>query len=211
MPPACRWPGPPRSIRSRRAGRVARMALKPADLHRALHEHPVDTGPLAEHLGRAGAGTAPAEDVGIEDRACRGKLIVMKYLANELRHVDVRRAGPRARGVEAIETARGFHPRLIQRKRRRNIGKSFFQSFRRLPVTRPEHGGSPRNARAERRIPASRQARARAAASLEPSSEPARLRGSQRPQPLSPMNLNWSTIFRPRLNVVSANPASGQP
>ena len=76
----------------------------------------IDAGPFAEHLGRAGAGAAAAEDVGVEDRPGRPEVVAVEDLADELGDVDVRRAGPGARGVEAEEAARGLDQRLVGRR-----------------------------------------------------------------------------------------------
>ena len=103
---------------------VAGEPLEPADLHRRLRSasdrrRPPRRGPRS---GRRGA--APAEDVGLEDRPGRADLVAVEDLADEPRDVDVRRAGPGARGVEAEQAARGLDPGLVARHRRRDVGES---------------------------------------------------------------------------------------
>ena len=102
-------------------GGVAGEPLEPADLDRRLHEAAVDARPLAEDLGRAGPGAAPAEDVGLEDRPRGADLVAVEDLADELRDVDRGRAGPGARGVEAVEAAGGLGQGLVGRQRRREV------------------------------------------------------------------------------------------
>ena len=103
----------------------------------------IDARPFAEDLGRAGAGATAAEDVGVEDRPGRADLVAMQDLADEPGDVDVRRAGPGARGVEAEQAARGLDPGLVDRQRRRDVGEPRAQIFERLPLTGPEHGSTP--------------------------------------------------------------------
>src|SRR5437763_21708 len=80
--------------------------------------------PLAEHLGRAGAGATAAEDVRFEDGPGGPKLVAVEDLADESGDVDVRRAGPRAGGVEAEQATRRLDERLVGRQRGRDVGES---------------------------------------------------------------------------------------
>jgi hypothetical protein len=115
------------------------MALKPADLHGRFQQDLVDAGSFAEHFGRAGAGAAPAEDIGLENGLCRGELIVMKDLADEPGDIDMRGARTGARRVEAIQASSGLNPRSVERKRGRHVGEALFQELGRLPVTGKDH------------------------------------------------------------------------
>src|SRR5262249_13968139 len=73
-------------------GRAVRgVALQPADRDRRPQPGVLDARPLAQHLGWAGAGTAAAEDVRLQDRARGAAVVLVQDLADEPGHVDVRR------------------------------------------------------------------------------------------------------------------------
>ena len=114
-------PGVKNSQRPRRRRR-RRRALQSADLHRRLQQRVIDAGAFAEHFGRAGPGAAAAEDVGVENGLARPRVAVQD-LADELRDVDVRRAGAGAGGVEAVQAAGGLDERFVGSERRRHVGE----------------------------------------------------------------------------------------
>jgi len=71
--------------------------------------------PGAAPATSAGAGTAPAEDVGLEDRPRGAERIVVEDLPDEPRDVDVRGTGARAGRVEAKQAAAGLGQRRVRR------------------------------------------------------------------------------------------------
>ena len=68
---------------------VGRMTLQPATLNRRLEMRVSHAGTFAEHFHRTGAGTAPAEDVGAEDRAGCPDVVLIRDLSDEQGHVDM--------------------------------------------------------------------------------------------------------------------------
>ncbi len=105
------------------AADVAGKALKAADLYRCFHEQGIDTSTFAEDFGRTGPGATAAENVGVENRPGRAELVAVQNLPDESWDVDVRWAGPGARGIETEQTARRLNPGLVDRKRRWDVGK----------------------------------------------------------------------------------------
>src|SRR5262249_8372257 len=97
--------------------------------NRRLHADLVDAGSFAKHLGGAGPGAAPAENVGLKNRAGRGELVVVEDLADELRDIDMCWACAGARGVEAIKAAGSLNPGPVQRERRRHVAEPLFQAL----------------------------------------------------------------------------------
>ena len=59
----------------------------------------------------------------------------MEDLTDERRHIDMRRAGPHARSIEAEEAARRLDHRRVVRQRRRHIGEPLDQLLAYQPFT----------------------------------------------------------------------------
>jgi hypothetical protein len=85
------------------------VALQAADLDGFLIIEIEHAGAFAENIHRADAGTAQAQDVGVEDGQGRATDIFVGDLLDETRHVDVRGAGRGTRGVETEQAAVGFY------------------------------------------------------------------------------------------------------
>ena len=107
------------------------IALQTADLNGLLVVAVQHAGALAQHLHRAGSGTAQAKNVGVKN-CLRGAFeIVVRDLLDEARHVDMRGAGLRTRRVEAKQAAVGFSERgrtikwrMKVREARRNLRRA---------------------------------------------------------------------------------------
>src|SRR5207249_11356057 len=106
------------------------------DLYGGFQERIIDARPFAQYFGRAGAGATAAEDVGAEDRPGGAEVVLVHDLADEGRHVDVRRAGAGARGVEAIETPRRLDERFVLGQWGRHVGEATLQDVQAITFTR---------------------------------------------------------------------------
>ncbi len=101
---------------------VGGVALEAADLDGLLVTVLEHAGALAEHLGRADAGAGGAEDVGGEDGAGGADRVAGGDFPDERRDVDAGRARHDARGIEAVEAARGLDERLLRPQGRLEVG-----------------------------------------------------------------------------------------
>ena len=96
-----------------RVERVHGEALEARDLDRLLVEAVHHAGAFAQDFHRAGAGTAGAQDVGVEDGARGAGKIAAGDFLDEAGNVDVGGAGGGAGGIEAVETTIGFGYRCL--------------------------------------------------------------------------------------------------
>ncbi len=111
----------------RGAARVERIhgeALQPGDLDRLFVVAMHHAGAFAQHLHRAGAGAAGAQDVGVEDGAGGAGKVAAGDFLDEAGNIDMRGAGGGAGRIEAVEAAIGFGHRSLPVERRMQISRS---------------------------------------------------------------------------------------
>ena len=90
-----------------RRERVDGVALQASDRDGRVKLDP-DAGAFAQALDRTGGGAGAAEGVGRQDRPGTALDVARGDLADEGRHIDARRAGSGAGGIETVEAAFRF-------------------------------------------------------------------------------------------------------
>ena len=121
-------------------GDVAGMALKAADLHRRLHQQPIDAGALAQNLGRTGTGATAAEDVGLEDRPGRADLVACRIWRMNL-GTSMCVGQARVQGASKQNRQRAASTRTSSTASGGGrSAKLRTQASSGLPLTGPEHG-----------------------------------------------------------------------
>src|SRR6185312_11182249 len=94
--------------------RVHGEALQPSNLNRLFVIAVHHAGTFTQHLHRAGARTAGAQNIRIQNRLCRTHQIAAGDLLDELWHIDMRGTGLHTWRIETVEAAvRLWHSRLF--------------------------------------------------------------------------------------------------
>ena len=95
-----------------------------ADLNRLLVVAVHHARAFAQHLDRAGARAAGAQNIGVENGAGRAGKIAAGDLLDEARNIDVRGAGGGAGRIEAVQASVRLGHRSLPVKRRMQIAEA---------------------------------------------------------------------------------------